>query len=97
MAIQHKDIQDLIDAIEKAGKQLEGLLLALDEALVRAQKRDPALGPELPNGEGIAGESSAGITGHGGTPPCGTCYLTHELGSYCLHCGPPGWHKWESR
>jgi hypothetical protein len=27
--------------------------------------RDPALGPELPNGEGISGEPSAGIGGVG--------------------------------
>lgn len=63
-------IKDLLREVESAGRRLDRLLRALDEALQQAEargetavSRDPVLGPELPNGEGIAGEISAGIRG----------------------------------
>jgi hypothetical protein len=49
-------IQDLEKALRRAGTR---------PALNYFAARDPLLGPEMPNGEGIAGEASAGIGGPG--------------------------------
>jgi len=61
-------IKELLGQVERAGRRLEGLLRALELVLQEAEargetavSRDPVLGPELPDGEGIAGEISAGI------------------------------------
>jgi hypothetical protein len=63
-------IKELLVQVERSGRRLEGLLRALEFALQEAEQRgetavsrDPVLGPELPNGEGIGGEISAGIRG----------------------------------
>jgi hypothetical protein len=55
-------IKTLLQEVERAGRRLERLLQALDEALQRAEARgetavarDPLLGPELPNGEATTG------------------------------------------
>jgi hypothetical protein len=57
---QEPTIKSLLREVERAGRRLERLLQALDEALRKAEARgettaairDLALGPELPNGEG---------------------------------------------
>lgn len=57
-------IKELLGQVERAGRRLEGLLRALDQVLQEAEARgetavtrDTALGPELPNGEGIGHET----------------------------------------
>lgn len=62
-------IKELLGQVERAGRRLEGLLRALDEVLQEAEargetavSRDPVLGPELPNGEGVEMPAFSGLT-----------------------------------
>jgi hypothetical protein len=66
----------LIIEKSKMGARIQCLELALARGThgrgsldIAGISRDPELGPELPNGEGIAGEISAGIRGIGDPDP----------------------------